>query len=269
MEAPVLFRELIGESGQSRKDAVTAFAKLGVLVAPSTIVGYRHKRRPYDGNGAIARLGYSLFREEGDPTAKIQHYLNIGQTGVDLREPQKIRPHRLSSNGLVVGIAEKLGLTRIELDRHLRAIRVDICTSEAIEPDQRVKPMFSDAVDEYVKAYTKPVNSDLNDRVLTIYRRWRSSTIGNFYRILHQETSRAGISAWMPYELGFIRDYYQMLGEGQPRLSPFDRFSLEAMIDRETAEYAELLRTRMDIPIDFGVICSHVRVLTGSPTPRV
>lgn len=269
MEAPVLFRELIGESGQSRTDAQAALAKHGVTVAAHTIANFRRKQYNYDGNRTITRLNYDLFREEDNPTAKIKHYLTIGQTGVELRKPQKRRPHRLSSNGLVEGIAEKLGLTYVELKRRLRAIRIDICASERMEPDQRVKPMFLDAVDEYVKAYTKPVNSDLNEQVLAISRKWHSSTIGDFYRILYQETSGSGISTWVPYELEFIRDYYQMLGEGQPKLSPFDRFALEAMIKGQATKYAADLREWTGILVEDGVIYSHVGVLTSSQAPKV
>lgn len=269
MRSPDLFIELIGGSGQSRAAATAAFADRGISVALSTIPQYRRRRLPWDGNrGAIARLDYSLFKEKGDPTAKIEHYFTIGQTGVELRSPQKIRPHRLSSFGLTESIAEQLGLTTAELSSRLRAIRVDICSSEAMEPDQRVGSMFLDVVEKYVNAYTKPANADINERVKAISAKWDGSTIGDFYRTLYEKTSGPGIGTWVPYELGFIRDCYQILGEGQPRLSPFDRFSLEAMIKGKAVKYAADLRGWIGILVAKNVIYSHVGVLTASPTPK-
>lgn len=268
MEAPNLFRELIGENGQSRAAAQEALARLGILVVKGTIPNYRKRGRPWDGNRAIARLNCYLFRQKDDPTAKIEHYSKIGQAGVELRKPQKKRPHRLSPDGLGEGIATQLGLTTSELSRHLRALRVDICTTERMEPYQKVESMFSGVVEEYISAYTNPPNADANGRVKAIGEKWDGSTIGNFYRLLYSETSGSGIATWVSYEVRFIRDYYQMLREEHPKLSPFDRSALEAVIRADCIKYAAVLRRWTGILIDEDVIYSHVGILTASPNSK-
>lgn len=269
MEAPILFRELIGERGQSRTAAQAALAEWGVPVQIGSIPSFRNKRHDYDGNRTMARLDYSLFKKIGAANAKIEHYLDIGQTGEDLKKPQKIRPHRLSGEGLAKSIAEQLGLSGIEFSRQLRAIRLDICASERMEPDQRVVLMFLDMANEYINAHTKPANADVNKRVKAISENWDSLTIGDFYRTFYRETYGSGISTLGPYETGFIRDYYQMLRGEQSRLSPFDRYALEAMITGQASKYAEDLRNWTGIPIDDSIIYSHVGVLAAPSDPKV
>jgi len=161
-----------------------------------------------------------------------------------------------------------LNLVRMEVNRRMRAIRLDICYGENMEPDQRIGSMFSDRVNEYVDSYTKPENSEVNGRVKIMGERWDGLTIGSFYRTLYEETYGAGIATWVPYEAEFIRDYYQMLGKGERKLSPFEHFALNVMMQGRVAKCVEELREQTGILVEDTVIYSHLGVLTGPPTPR-
>lgn len=264
LEPSQLFKQSIGIRGQSRAEARAALAELGVKVSLQTIAGFRNKGRGYEGNGVINRLAYNQFQKIGNSDSKIAHYLDIGQTAVDSTLPQKRRPHRLSSEGLIDRVADKLHLAQVELRRRLRAIRADISESDRVKPDQRVRSMFSAMVHEYVNDYSKPKN-DKNERVLTIAEEWRDPTIGSFYRILYIETNGPGIGTLVPYESRFISDYYQQLQQGgKSEFSPFDKFVLEAVTKSRTVQYADAFRRRTGIPIDDGVIRSHAAILTAS-----
>lgn len=269
VQSPDRFRELVGEIGEPRANAISALAKYGISVAPSTISDIRskkHKPEFVDGNEIATRLGLALFRETGSATAKLINYSAIGQAGVDLRKPQKTSPHRFSFEGLPQNIAKHLDITRVELGRLQRAIRLDICFGETMEHDQIKNSMFFAAVDKYVTAYTRPGNARINERVKAIGRRLGSLTIEDFYRSLYTETSGAGIGTWLPYEVEFVGDFYHMLlAEGQSKLSDFDKFTLEARIKGETTEYAYSLRRRTGILADKDIICAHVSILTSSP----
>ncbi len=257
-----LFREIIGQPGESRNKAVETLAQYGVVVAPHSIADFRRKAHYYDGDRTKNKFALRVFEQKDDATAKIEHYANIGKVGLELREclgHQVNHPKRYNSRHLKSRIAAEHDIPLVDLSKRLRAIRTDVCISEMKEPRGWMFPMFKEAADEYLNAFT---GADPNPYVEKLDREWDRRTIGDFYRVFY-EISRQGIGSWITSEVFFINGYYEQLKNEDRTLSVFDKEAVESFIGGRAVSYAKSLRRNLGVPMDDSTLSVHVHVLTS------
>ena len=250
----------IGELGESHSAAKTALSRYGIKVSKTSLISLR-KGDEERGGELEEKIRCARLLEDNDALNKDYVYLAIARAAVRLRKPQaKPREQTLNSAHLTANVADNLEMRQTQVEMALKAMRTEVLYCGDLDEDRAA--IFYQTAQSYIEDHLLQTNRSF---IAEEMRNTWNGTIPDFYKILYK--SKQAVRAWTPYEVAFLRYYYQGRIAGGSNLSPFDRLVLEIYIrNNEFSYHADLVKDSINISLTNVVLTGHRNFLVhGKP----
>ena len=256
----------LGSWRQARLPVLDTLSRLGVTASKSSISQWRGDSSHHTGGELSEKIECAKILQENNSFKKDSAYLKIASTGVRLRRYQKgPRLQTLSSRGLTTDMSDELDITQEQLLLTLRAMRTDVAYGVELLRDE--KDIFDRTVVLYVQDHQVPTNKS---KIATEVERTWNGTLCDFYRII--SSTKLAVSAWVPYEMAFMRYFYQGRIARGSTLSKFDRFVLETFAAQTSFSHlSRSVKESTRVNVDNLVMTRHRNyIVHGNPiNPRL
>lgn len=254
----------VGEKGSPKQPVLDSLAQYGITIHPNTISQLRGNFTP--GTRIEHQLNAAKALTDDDALNKDYTYLTIARSGVRVRRHGVAQREAIYVSDHYTGdIAYDARLREQEVRKALRSMRAEI----AYDPDRLTEDhrrIFEGVVGKFLEDMSKlppSMQSALSKRVEAAW----AGNIPNFYRALYQQNGSRAIGHWVPYEMPFLRFFYQDRVATGSSLSQFDSLVLASTFSDDSLEtIVEDTRKRTGVDVDRSVLEVHRNfLLYGKP----
>lgn len=245
----------VGIKGEPLSKVLDSLSQYGITVHEATVSQWRSDSKPG------TRIEYqiravTIFRDNHG-FHKDYTYLAIAKSGVRLRRTgARYRKGCFVSDHYTEDIAAATKLGDQYVRRALRAMRAEI----AFEPDQLDedhKQIFNGVVGKFVEDMSKLPPSQFPVLLRRVNSAW-TGNIAKFYRALYEQSGERSIGLWTPYEIPFLRYFYQDRIASGSNLSAFDKLILTSTFGpNPISSYVNNCRTKTGVDVDMSVFDTH------------
>lgn len=256
----------VGEKGEPVSLVLdNLFSQYGITVHHATVSQWRRDRKP--GTRIEYQISAATTLRDDDGFHKDCIYLAIARAGVRVRKPGvQYRKGCFLSDGYTQAIADYVALGHQQVRKAIRAMRAEI----VFEPDrlnEDHRQIFDGVVGKFVEDMSKLPPSQFPALFRRVEQGW-TGNIAQFYRKLYEQNGVRAIGLWTPYEIPFLRYFYQNRIALGSNLSAFDRLALASTFSEDPISvYTDNCKDSTGVDVDRNVI-EHQRnfLIYGKPT---
>lgn len=245
----------VGIKGTSLLPVLDSLSQYGITVHEATVSQWRNDTKP--GTRIEYQISAAKILKDDDGLHKDYTYLAIAKSGVRLRRTgARYRKGCFVSDHYTENIAAETKLGDQYVRRALRAMRAEI----VFEPDQLDedhRQIFNGVVEKFIEDMSKLPPSQFPVLLRRVNGAWTGS-ISKFYRALYKQSGERSIGLWTPYEIPFLRYFYQDRIASGSNLSEFDKLILTSTFSSNPmSSYVNNCRTKTGVDVDASVFDTH------------
>lgn len=208
----------IGSKGDRLGSFLEELNRRGVFIQDTTLSRIRMGVIP--GSVVTQQLLLDEVLKSGYPKQKIELFLNLADSAVDLRQYQRSHPQRYLSEGFTEIVAEHLSdatgfpFSGGSVRNCLRAMRADLLLYAEAAASEELIANFAQVAETYLIAYSSPPSEKCARHKMEINRHWDRRSVADFYRRIYAIGGPRTIGSWVPFEVGVLSQFYKLQSNG-------------------------------------------------------
>lgn len=259
----------IGDPGDPHAPLVEMMQEsYGITVSPVSISRWRAKAKYPIVTTDRARSSKLVVAD--DAILKDHAYLSIASSGVRQRRTRETlkdteTAHVLASNGFTGDLANDVGIKAPIIRNALRSMRAEI-VFDPTQLSENHRDIFVNTATAYLSDHTLPHVSTIAANYKSLLDNWDRS-VPHFYQLMYANGQPRMIGSWAPYEVAFLRLFYQDRIARGSKLSGLDCLVLSSYRDgANLTDLGQYVRDKTNVPVNWIDLAEHRNFLIfGKP----